>query len=101
MLLADGKHEVTTALQRIELADRIALEPAAALRVDGFEEDTLVRRALELVAEAAGASPDWAVRIDKQIPVAACDHSRSPVAWRRWPRQRRSCASTSPSKFRS
>jgi 4-diphosphocytidyl-2-C-methyl-D-erythritol kinase len=67
----DGKHEVTTALQRIELADRIALEPSAELRVEGFEQDTLVRRALELVAEAAGVSPGWAVRIDKQIPVAA------------------------------
>ena len=67
----DGKHEVTTVLQRIELADRITLEPSAELRVDGFEEDTLVRRALESLAEAAGVAPRWAVRIDKQIPVAA------------------------------
>jgi 4-diphosphocytidyl-2-C-methyl-D-erythritol kinase len=68
---ADGKHEVTTVLQRIELADRIALEPAQELRVEGFEEDSIVRRALELLAEAAGTEPAWSVRIDKRIPVAA------------------------------
>jgi 4-diphosphocytidyl-2-C-methyl-D-erythritol kinase len=67
----DGKHEVTTVLQRIELADRIELEPARRLRVDGFEGDTLVRGALERLAAAAGADPHWAVRIDKRIPVAA------------------------------
>jgi 4-diphosphocytidyl-2-C-methyl-D-erythritol kinase len=69
-LRRDGKHEVTTVLQRIELADRIRLERAAALAVDGFE-DTLVRRALELLADEAGLEPAWRVTIDKQIPVAA------------------------------
>jgi len=67
----DGKHEVTTVLQRIELADRIELEPAEQLRVDGFDGDTLVRGALERLAAAAGVDPHWAVRIDKVIPVAA------------------------------
>ncbi len=67
----DGKHEVTTVLQRIELADRIELQPAERLRVDGFDGDTLVRSALERLAAAAGVDPDWAVRIDKVIPVAA------------------------------
>ena len=43
----DGRHEVATVLQRLDLADRIALEPAPELRVIGFPEDTLVRRALE------------------------------------------------------
>ena len=33
---ADGRHEVATVLQRLELADGIALEPAPELRVDGF-----------------------------------------------------------------
>jgi 4-diphosphocytidyl-2-C-methyl-D-erythritol kinase len=63
----DGKHEVTTVLQRIGLADRIDLEPAQTTTVEGYSEDTLVRRALGLLA------PDrsWRVRIDKQIPVAA------------------------------
>lgn len=67
----DGKHEVTTVLQRIELADRVELEPSAALRITGFEEDTLVRRALELLADAVSVEPAWAVDIDKEIPVAA------------------------------
>lgn len=67
----DGKHEVTTVLQRIELSDRIVLEPAGELGVEGFADDTLVRRALEVLAKAAGVSARWAVRIDKQIPVAA------------------------------
>jgi 4-diphosphocytidyl-2-C-methyl-D-erythritol kinase len=70
-LLPEGKHEVTTVLQRIELADRISLEAAPGLRVEGFESDTLVRRALELLAEAAGIEPGWAVQIEKEIPVAA------------------------------
>jgi 4-diphosphocytidyl-2-C-methyl-D-erythritol kinase len=67
----DGKHDVTTVLQRIGLADRITLEPSAELRVEGFDGDSLVRRGLENLAEAAGVSPRWRVRIDKQIPVAA------------------------------
>jgi 4-diphosphocytidyl-2-C-methyl-D-erythritol kinase len=66
-----GKHEVTTVLQRIGLADRIVLEPAPELRVAGFPEDTLVSAALELLAGAAGVHPGWSVRIEKEIPVAA------------------------------
>jgi 4-diphosphocytidyl-2-C-methyl-D-erythritol kinase len=66
-----GKHEVTTVLQRVELADRITLEPAPRLRVEGFPDDTLVTRALELLAEAAGVQPTWTVRIEKEIPVSA------------------------------
>jgi 4-diphosphocytidyl-2-C-methyl-D-erythritol kinase len=68
---ADGKHEVTTVLQRIDLADRVAVEPAKRLTVAGFADDTLVRRALERLAEAAGAAPAWRARIWKKIPVAA------------------------------
>jgi 4-diphosphocytidyl-2-C-methyl-D-erythritol kinase len=67
----DAKHEVTTVLQRIELADRIELESSPELRITGFEEDTLVRRALLLLADAASVEPTWAVRIDKEIPIAA------------------------------
>jgi 4-diphosphocytidyl-2-C-methyl-D-erythritol kinase len=67
----DGKHEVTTVLQRITLADTVTLEPAKALTVEGFSEDTLVRGALELVADRAGTSPNWRATIEKQIPVAA------------------------------
>jgi 4-diphosphocytidyl-2-C-methyl-D-erythritol kinase len=67
----DGRHEIATIFQRISLADRIRLEPADRLRVDGFAADTLVRRALESLAKTAGVEPAWRVEIDKQIPVAA------------------------------
>lgn len=66
----DDRHEVTTVLQRLDLADRIAVEPAARLRVEGFPEDTLVRRALESLAAVAGVEPSWEARIWKRIPVA-------------------------------
>jgi 4-diphosphocytidyl-2-C-methyl-D-erythritol kinase len=68
---ADGKHEVATVLQRIGLADTVRLEPAEALDVRGFPDDTLVRGALELVAAHAGVEPLWRATIDKQIPVAS------------------------------
>jgi 4-diphosphocytidyl-2-C-methyl-D-erythritol kinase len=70
-LRTDGKHEIVTVLQRIELHDDITLEPAAELTVEGFEEDTIVRRAVELLGDAAGVEPHWRVGIDKRIPVAA------------------------------
>jgi 4-diphosphocytidyl-2-C-methyl-D-erythritol kinase len=67
----DGKHEVVTVLQRIDLVDRIELEEAAELRVDGFADDTLVSEALRELAGAAGIERRWRVRIEKKIPVAA------------------------------
>ena len=67
----DGKHEVLTVLQRIDLVDRIELEEAPELRVEGFEGDTLVGTALRGLARAAGIDPRWRVRIEKRIPVAA------------------------------
>ncbi len=67
----DGRHEVSTVLQRLDLADRVAVEPGPELRVEGFPDDTLVRGALETLAAAAGAEPRWHVRIWKRIPVAA------------------------------
>jgi len=67
----DGRHEVVTVLQRIDLADRVRVEPAPALRVEGFPEDTIVREALERLAEADGAAPRWEARIWKRIPVAS------------------------------
>jgi 4-diphosphocytidyl-2-C-methyl-D-erythritol kinase len=68
---AGGKHEVTTVLQRIGLADRVSLEASARLRVEGYTGDTLVAAALEGIAEAAGTHPGWAAHITKEIPVAA------------------------------
>ena len=67
----DGRHELTTVYQRLDLADRVAIGPAPYLRVAGFAEDTLVRGALERLAAAAGVSPRWEVRLTKRIPVAA------------------------------
>ena len=67
----DGKHEVVTVLQRLDLHDTIELEPAERLAVEGFPDDTLVRRALEAVAGRAGAEPRWRASIEKRIPIAA------------------------------
>jgi len=68
---ADGKHEVATVLQRLDLGDRVAITSAPGLTVDGFAGDTLVRRALEELAAAAGVEPGWRATITKRIPVAA------------------------------
>jgi 4-diphosphocytidyl-2-C-methyl-D-erythritol kinase len=70
-LCSDGRHELTTVLQRVGLADRLLLEPSETLAVEGFPEDTLIRRALEQVADEAGVEPAWRVVVEKQIPVAA------------------------------
>ena len=67
----DGKHEVLTVLQRIDLVDRIELEEAPELIVDGFAEDTLVTAALRELAESAGIEARWRIKIEKKIPVAA------------------------------
>lgn len=64
---ADGRHELVSVYQRIALADHLAVERAAAVQVEGFEGDTLVRRALEAVADGSG----FRARITKRIPVAA------------------------------
>jgi len=66
---ADGNHEVVTVYQRVALSDRIAVERSPDVSVAGFADDTLVRRALERMADGNGAS--FAARIQKRIPVAA------------------------------
>ena len=70
-LRGDGKHEILTVLQRVDLHDDVALEHAHELMVEGFAEDTIVRSALESLAVAARVEPRWRVRIEKRIPVAA------------------------------
>jgi 4-diphosphocytidyl-2-C-methyl-D-erythritol kinase len=70
-LRTDGKHEVLTVLQRVELHDVVELDPAEELVVEGFTSDTLVRAALAALAAATGTHAGWRVRIDKRIPVAA------------------------------
>ena len=61
---ADGRHELLTVYQRVDLGDRIEVEPAPETRIDGFD-DTIVAAALESLPGS------WRVRIDKRIPVAA------------------------------
>jgi 4-diphosphocytidyl-2-C-methyl-D-erythritol kinase len=67
----DGKHDVVTVLDRLAIADTLTLEKADGLRVQGFDDDTLVARALGALAARAGAEPAWLVTVDKGIPVAA------------------------------
>jgi 4-diphosphocytidyl-2-C-methyl-D-erythritol kinase len=67
----DGLHEVATVLQRLDVCDRIELEPGDGLSIEGFRDDTIVARALALLAGEAGIEPSWRVRIAKEIPVAA------------------------------
>jgi 4-diphosphocytidyl-2-C-methyl-D-erythritol kinase len=69
---SDGKHDVHTVMQRLELADGVSIEPAPASVVTGFPDDTLVREALlRLTAAAGGGGGGWAAEIDKVVPVAA------------------------------
>jgi 4-diphosphocytidyl-2-C-methyl-D-erythritol kinase len=67
----DGKHEIVTVLERLTLTDRVSVRSSDETRVTGFEEDTLVRAALELMTARAGGSTRFEARIDKRIPVAA------------------------------
>ena len=63
----DGRHELVTLFQRIDLGDRVSVEPAAETSVTGFRGDTIVRRTLELLAAPYG----WHAHIEKHVPVAA------------------------------
>jgi 4-diphosphocytidyl-2-C-methyl-D-erythritol kinase len=65
----DGKHEVVTILQRLELADEIRVRSAGRVAVVGFPADTLVRGALEAVRARTGVA--FAAEIEKRIPVAS------------------------------
>ncbi len=62
-----GKHDLATVYQRIDLGDRITVEPAEETIVEGFPQDTIVRRALD----SLDATYSWRVRIAKRTPVAA------------------------------
>jgi 4-diphosphocytidyl-2-C-methyl-D-erythritol kinase len=63
----DGRHELVTVYQRIALSDRLAIQRAPEIRVEGFDGDSLVTRALECVADGSG----FHAKITKRIPVAA------------------------------
>jgi 4-diphosphocytidyl-2-C-methyl-D-erythritol kinase len=76
----DGKHEVVTVLQRIDLVDDVHVARTAH---EGVEvtmshsgpsvaiEDNIVARALRSLSEAAGIGARWHAQIEKRIPVAA------------------------------
>jgi 4-diphosphocytidyl-2-C-methyl-D-erythritol kinase len=66
-LRADGRHELVSVYQRIALSDRVLVERSDELRVEGFSDDTLVRRALAAASDGA----TFSARIKKRIPVAA------------------------------
>jgi len=68
---SDGKHEVATVLERLTLADNVTVRRAESTRVIGFEEDTLVRAALEQMTARSGGSIRFEAHIDKRIPLAA------------------------------
>jgi len=70
-LREDGKHEVVTVYQRVGLHDRLDLERAPTTSVEGFDGDTIVRQALDTLADETGESAGWRVRIEKRIPLAA------------------------------
>jgi len=53
--------------QRVDVADRLTVEPAPETTVRGFADDTIVQRALA----ALGGSRGWRVTIEKRIPVSA------------------------------
>jgi 4-diphosphocytidyl-2-C-methyl-D-erythritol kinase len=68
---ADGKHEVVTLVEKLALADTVAVAAGDGLRVEGFAADTLVRSALSALARHASVEPCFAATIEKRIPVAA------------------------------
>jgi 4-diphosphocytidyl-2-C-methyl-D-erythritol kinase len=53
--------------QRVDVVDRLTVEPAPATTVHGFADDTIVQRALARLDGARG----WRVTIEKRIPVSA------------------------------
>lgn len=70
-LRADGKHEVVTILQRVDLHDDVLVEPAVETSVHGYADDSIVAAALSELARAAAVDEGWTVHIEKRIPVAA------------------------------
>lgn len=78
-LREDGKHQVVTVLQRIDLFDDVHVAPSAhpgvEVRVsrpgDPAFEDSIVGQALRSISRAGGIEPRWRARIEKRIPVAA------------------------------
>jgi 4-diphosphocytidyl-2-C-methyl-D-erythritol kinase len=71
-LRPDGKHEVATVLQAVDLHDDVGVERSAehGVSVEGFP-DTIVRHALTDFIDASDFGAGLHVRLEKRIPVAA------------------------------
>lgn len=67
----EGMHEVVTVMERLTLADTIHVRRSNGTSVHGFDDDTLVRAALDQMTQRTSADSGFEVRIDKRIPVAA------------------------------
>jgi len=69
----DGKHELATVLERVDLHDVVEIERVQepGIEVEGFAEDTLVRRALARFDEERRSESGWRARIEKHIPVSS------------------------------
>ena len=82
----DGNHEVATVLQAVDLWDDIELTSAEGLVVAGFPEDTLVRQALEGLAEAAGVVPTgtYGSRSGSPSPQVSAEAARMPLPRSSW-----------------
>jgi len=70
---ADGRHELVTLFDSIELADELEVAAAAADEVvcEGVDGPNLVADALSALRAVGWAAPPVRVRIRKRIPVAA------------------------------
>jgi len=78
---ADGYHLLDSLVAFADIADRVAVEaaPALSLRIagpfaaalQGFERDNLMWRAAETLARRLGRTPDAALRLEKNLPVAS------------------------------
>lgn len=71
---ADGRHELVSVMQAVDLADELRLEPAAAdeVRCPGVEGPNLVSAAIAAFRARTGwDGPPVRVTVTKQIPVAA------------------------------
>jgi 4-diphosphocytidyl-2-C-methyl-D-erythritol kinase len=72
---SDGLHELCSLFASLELADELAVEPAAQDEVvcPGVHGPNLAQRAIDAYRAAAGAAelPPLRVTIHKRIPVAA------------------------------
>jgi 4-diphosphocytidyl-2-C-methyl-D-erythritol kinase len=76
----DGKHEVVTVLQRIDLYDDVAVVRSdrkgidVSMSTDGAHPavvENIVTRALRDLSRTAGVEPRWQATIEKRIPIAA------------------------------